>query len=223
MSYFGSKGGNGVWQRIVGSMPPHDVYIEPFLGSGQVMLRKPPAAVHVGIDIDADLVAAYDRASGEELIHGDAFLLLPDLVKKYLANDLCVLVYIDAPYHLETRTSDKRYKYDFEHGEHMRLLAMVTALPCDVILSHYPHPFYDKALADWRRWEFTAPTRGGPRREVLYMNYPAREPFAVDMVGADHDCRRRIKRKAARWARMLADMPPGERHAVFAACCLAMV
>lgn len=193
MSYLGSKGGEGVWQRIVGSMPPHDVYIEAFLGSGVVMKRKPSSVVSIGIDIDPSTVAAFDHTAGVEIIHGDAFEYLPLLVRKYKALGKKVLVYVDAPYHDDVRTSNKKYRHDFEPEDHKRLLQMVLALDCDVILSHYPHPLYDDALAAWRRWEFTAPTRGGPRREVLYMNFPAGEPFAADMVGTDHEDRRRIK------------------------------
>lgn len=33
MSVVGSKNGNGVWQRIVCWVPPHDLYVEPFAGS----------------------------------------------------------------------------------------------------------------------------------------------------------------------------------------------
>jgi DNA adenine methylase len=33
-------------------MPPHDVYIEPFLGGGALMRHKRPAAVNIGIDLD---------------------------------------------------------------------------------------------------------------------------------------------------------------------------
>lgn len=54
MSYLGSKGGSGVYQKIIAEMPPHDTYIETHLGSGAVMLRKPPAMHNVGIDIDAE-------------------------------------------------------------------------------------------------------------------------------------------------------------------------
>jgi len=54
------------------------------------------------------------------------------------------------------------------------------------------------------------------------MNYPPGMTMVADMAGRDHEDRRRIKRKAGRWARRLADMPPGERQAVFAACCRAM-
>ena len=40
MSYPGSKAQAGVFQRIIGQMPPHSTYVEPFFGSGQIFWRK---------------------------------------------------------------------------------------------------------------------------------------------------------------------------------------
>jgi hypothetical protein len=34
MTYPGGKGGAGVYQMIINQIPPHRVYIEPFLGGG---------------------------------------------------------------------------------------------------------------------------------------------------------------------------------------------
>jgi DNA adenine methylase len=34
MGYPGGKSGAGVYQTIINLMPPHTVYIEPFLGGG---------------------------------------------------------------------------------------------------------------------------------------------------------------------------------------------
>jgi DNA adenine methylase len=52
MSYPGGKNGSGVAQTIINLMPPHDVYIEAFLGSGAVLRAKCPARSYtVGIDV----------------------------------------------------------------------------------------------------------------------------------------------------------------------------
>ncbi len=42
-AWFGSKATSGLSQAIIAAMPPHDVYIEPFLGGGAIMKRDPPA------------------------------------------------------------------------------------------------------------------------------------------------------------------------------------
>src|SRR5579883_3303215 len=53
MSYYpGGKAGDGVFQRIINLMPPHQVYIEPFFGGGAIMRLKRPARVNIGIDRD---------------------------------------------------------------------------------------------------------------------------------------------------------------------------
>jgi DNA adenine methylase len=39
-------------RRIIGLMPAHRVYLEPFLGGGSVLLNKPPAGREIGGDID---------------------------------------------------------------------------------------------------------------------------------------------------------------------------
>ena len=52
MAYPGGKAGAGVYQRIINQIPPHDVYIEPFLGDGAVLRRKRPASVSIGVDAD---------------------------------------------------------------------------------------------------------------------------------------------------------------------------
>jgi len=47
----GTKGGSGVWQRIISEMPAHDVYIEPFWGRGTIAKKKRPAQYTVGVDL----------------------------------------------------------------------------------------------------------------------------------------------------------------------------
>lgn len=52
MTYPGGKNGAGVYHRLINLMPPHDVYIEPFLGSGAIMRLKRPAELNIGVDRD---------------------------------------------------------------------------------------------------------------------------------------------------------------------------
>jgi hypothetical protein len=66
-TYPGGKSGSGVYQRIINLMPPHEVYIEPFLGGGAILKRKRPARLNIGIDLDADVIAAWQAAAPRDL------------------------------------------------------------------------------------------------------------------------------------------------------------
>src|SRR6266545_8384740 len=48
----GGKGGAGVWQRIISEMPTHNLYIEAFAGSAQVLRHKRLAGSTIAIDSD---------------------------------------------------------------------------------------------------------------------------------------------------------------------------
>ena len=58
MSYPGGKNGAGVYQKIINLMPPHDRYIEPFLGGGAVLKLKLPARENIGCDLVTSQVSA---------------------------------------------------------------------------------------------------------------------------------------------------------------------
>ena len=75
MSYFGAKDGAGVKERIIAAMPPHDTYIELFLGSGAVMRAKPPARLQIGVEANPKTVKAFPVPQAQEIITGDALRL----------------------------------------------------------------------------------------------------------------------------------------------------
>ena len=58
MGYPGGKNAAGVYQKIINLMPPHRVYIEPFLGGGAIMRLKKPAKENTGLDQDASVISA---------------------------------------------------------------------------------------------------------------------------------------------------------------------
>jgi DNA adenine methylase len=56
---FGSPGGKSyLAPRIATMMPPHKVYVEPFVGGGAVFYRKYPSAVEVLNDKDTEIIAS---------------------------------------------------------------------------------------------------------------------------------------------------------------------
>jgi hypothetical protein len=62
VGYPGGKNGAGVYQRIINLMPPHQTYVEPFLGGGAVMRLKRPAALNIGLDLSSSAVETFKAA-----------------------------------------------------------------------------------------------------------------------------------------------------------------
>jgi DNA adenine methylase len=216
MSYLGAKSAKGAYQAIIAQMPPHDTYIETHLGTGAVMRAKPPAMRTIGIEIDPVTFAAFDGPDDVELHNVDcvAFLEAFDF-----AGAGRVLVYVDPPYVWATRSSDKRYRHEYDDDDHRRLIACLRRLPTNVsvMISGYPSALYAELLSDWRSIAYQVMTRGGPRTEQLWMNFEVGAVHWATFAGANFKERQRIKRKAARWARMYRELPAGERLAILAA------
>lgn len=214
MGYLGSKAASGAYQAIVAKMPPHDTYIEAYLGSGAIMKRKPAAARSIGIDLDSGCLEAYRGAYAVELVHGDAVEYLARF--EYQAAGR-TLVYADPPYLHATRSSRARYQHEYTVSDHIRLLECLKTLPAMVLVSGYPSRLYDERLATWSCCEFQAMTRGGPRTEKLWWNYETTAKQWATYAGVNFTDRQRIARKAERWASRYKELPPGERLAILAA------
>ena len=218
MSYPGGKAAPGVFQTIINLIPPHHVYIEPFLGAGAVMRLKAPAACSIGVDIDYAAIAAIAPT-------------IPMTVKLICADALAYLdlypwtgtefVYCDPPYLMEVRSSKRKiYRHEFSSiDQHEQLLSLLLKLPAAVMISGYPSDLYSRLLPTWELTTFNAVTRSGrTAKECLWMNY--RPPQALHdyrYLGRDFRERERIKRRQHRWKRRLVMMDPLERAALLLA------
>lgn len=218
MGYFGSKDAAGITEAIIAQMRPHETYIETHLGGGAVLKRKPRAARTIGLDLDHVALRPFRKmpwsGSSLELNCQDCVDHLKTFDFKSAGR---VLVYADPPYVLATRTSNKRYRFDYTDKDHRRLIATLRRIPADVILSGYPSALYDELVGDWRTLELQTMTRGGVRTEKLWMNFVPDAAFWSTCAGKDATDRQRIKRKAANWRRDWLKCPPGERTAILAA------
>jgi len=213
-NYMGAKSATGAAQAIIAQMPPHDTYIETHLGTGAIMHAKPQAARSIAIDIDAQTLEDFPPPEYAEIECGDAIKFLESFDWSDAGRSL---VYADPPYLHSTRRSSKRYRHDYEDGDHLELLGLLRTIPADVIISGYPSELYDRLLGDWRCVRFQVMTRGGPRTECIWMNFEAGDVQWARFAGSNFTDRQRIKRKAARWQKNYMKAPAGERLAILAA------
>lgn len=245
MRYHGGKNGSGVYQRIISMMPPHDTYIEAFLGSGAILRRKRPAKTSYAFELSEATIREFighipdgfrpvsaefdlhyiDADRNEiEIRHEDVF---PALKRRFMAssgfwgwNDPGrTLIYFDPPYPRSVRKSGAAI-YEFElmaESEHAELLSLALAIPCRVMISGYQNDLYDRMLKGWRKETINTINRGGARVvETVWLNFA--EPAELHdyrYLGNDFHDRLRIKRKAERWIANLRKMPANERYAVF--------
>ena len=127
------------------------------------------------------------------------------------------LVYLDPPYLREVRTR-LFYDHEFETFEqHTALLTYANMLPCYMMVSHYDCELYRRYLCPpkWRHISYNAMTRGGLRREFLWMNFPEGLPLHdCRWVGEGFRERERIGRKRERWRKRFQAMPVAERQVI---------
>jgi len=238
MAYPGGKG--NCFQRIINMIPPHRVYIEPYLGGGSIMANKRPAGVNIGIDINPivlSVTANEISPGGNVIFNGDR-----SLKRSIIANNdngsrnpftfICMdaveflsrfqfsgneVVYCDPPYLMGTRKCQRDlYENEYSDQDHIRLLGVIRSLNCHVAISGYWSELYAEMLAGWNSISFTTQTRGGsPATEHLWMNYPEpNELHDYRYLGDNFRERERIKRKKARWVNRLKKLDKLERRAI---------
>jgi DNA adenine methylase len=213
MRYPGGKGQAGVYQRIINLMPEHDIYIEPFVGGGNILERKKAAIASIAIDADEGLIEMW-KAKGlasTTFICGDAISYL----RSYKFNGK-ELLYCDPPYVMSSRKSGPIYKHEMTDQQHAELLSLLRTIPAAVMLSGYWCPLYEALLTDWNRIDFTVVTRAGKTAvESLWFNFPPPERLHdYKYLGCNFRERERIKRKQLRWRNRLAKLPMAERAAM---------
>jgi len=217
MTYPGGKNGSGVYQQIINRIPPHKVYVEPFLGSGAILRMKRPAAINIAIDIDPEITEKGPGIHTPNLTMrtGDALIFLS---RTLFSGD--TFIYCDPPYLMDSRSCRKKiYAFEFSDIDHGNLLNIIKSLPCMVMISGYPNAIYDAALSGWWTATYQTTTRRGKLvTEKLWMNYaPPIRLHDYRYLGNNFRERERIKRKKDRWTSRLLSMPDLERSALAAA------
>lgn len=117
------------------------------------------------------LTETIDRLRGVIVEHRDAITCM----KAHDGPE--TLHYVDPPYLPETRDAGVDYRHELTTEQHIDLLAYLRTVKGMVVLSGYPSPIYDDALAGWSRIERYALADGARERtEVLWKN-PAAARF----------------------------------------------
>ncbi len=176
------------------------------------MKRKPPALHNIGIDTNPKVIASFECSYPVQLINGCAHRFLAGY--DYQGREL---IYSDPPYLLSTRTSGRRYRFDYDEENHVELLELLKRLPCHVMLSGYPSALYDDLLKGWRNLELQVMNQDGVRTEKLWFNFTVDRLHWASYAGKNFTHRQIVKRKAASWGRRYQALPRAERLAVLAA------
>lgn len=176
-NYPGGKNGSGVYQNIINLIPPHDIYIEGFLGSGAILKNKKPALFSICLDLN-DKCIDNGRKLGiaggifikQDTISYLKFFLSISSIFKYYGTSW--FIYLDPPYPVDVRSYKKKiYKYEFSTRDHIELLEVIGSANFNVMISSYKNKMYDHYLKEWNRVDFPAVTRKGKVTESVYMNY----------------------------------------------------
>ena len=195
-AWYGSKAPTGPCQAIVAAMPPHDVWIEPFLGGGAIMRRKPPARRSIGIDLNRRAIDGFRCDCPVELHHGCAHRFLSGF--DFQGREL---VCCDPPCVRSTRRGPRRDRFDVTDDDHVALLGLLKSLPCQVMVSGCPSAPYDEHLDGWRALEVQVDNQACVVTEKLWLNFGPGRPHWHACAGRDCTDRQRIKRNAESGAR----------------------
>lgn len=217
-TYPGGKNGSGVYQKLINQIPPHEIYIEPFLGSGAILRNKKLANVSYGVERSKKTFNHWvnHKLPGVNVICGDGISFLKNY--DWIGGEF---VYCDPPYVMSTRSSGEIYEYEMTDKQHIDLLetlSTMSAAGVKILVSGYWSKLYGHYLQSWRYGTFQAMTRGGVRTESYWCNYgEPSELHDYSFLGEDFRERERIKRKIDRHVNKLKSLPSLERLAILEA------
>ncbi|MCY4560183.1 MAG: DNA methylase, partial [Chloroflexi bacterium] len=187
-AWFGSKATSGLCQAIIAALPPHDVYVEPFLGGGAIMKRKPASMRSIGIDLDRRAIESFRCDYPVELHHGCGLRFLEEF--RFQGREL---VYCDPPHVQSTRRSMRRYRHDFDDAAHVALLTLVKSLDCQVLISGYPSGLYDEHLSGWGSFSLQVNNQSCIVTEQVWFNFEPDRVHWASLAGRDFTHRQIVK------------------------------
>jgi len=206
MHYPGGKA--KTFHHVINLIPPHKVYIEPFLGLGSVMKAKRRSGFEIGIDLDEYALEMSNLNNTDvQLIHGDGIHFLDNY--PFEGHEV---VYCDPPYYPTTRKRDRVYRYDLGKDDHIRFLDLVTQINARIIISGYDNDTYRQYLCGWYLYTYSAKAHDGIREECLWYNYPnPNQLHDYRYLGSNFRERQTIRRRLERMKRRLGELSDQER------------
>ena len=133
-------------------------------------MRRKPAALH-NIRHRSEMHAR-SMGSSERLSALNSFTACAHRFLSEYGFEGSELLYSDPPYLRRTRTSKHRYRFDYEEADHVELLDLLEAVPCQVMVSRgHRSALYEERLEGWRRVELQVINHAGVRTECVWMNF----------------------------------------------------
>lgn len=211
-SYPGGKAGSGVYQSIINHIPPHNIFVELFTGSGGLSSKIAMPEYVVLNDLNKevfDLLKQSNVGISQRWVCNYSY----EILLRSLSMLPGVFFYADPPYLKSTRSCNRNYyKCDWSYGDHVQFLSMAAGIDAMMMISHYSCDLYNNALSEWNYFDFKAMTRKGIRNERIYFNYAVPSVLQDSRYcGKDYTDRQRIKRKAERLINKLSMLPENER------------
>ena len=204
---FGSTANdNGVWQRLINEIPPHDTFVALCMGKSKVLEKIRPATHTLGVDTSAFILDLIQQTVTDRSIelHKDSCIRF---LKSYRWNpDSRYVIFIDPP--------SLAQPSDFPHMELLGLLASLQGqFPNLYFLVYHPdNPIYNEVLSGWRKVTFSQ--RMGTH--AIYASQPIVKGRLHDYryVGNNWQDRDALKKAVTRWVNTFTGMVEAEREAM---------
>lgn len=196
-----------VQRIIINEMPPHNLFLELYMGKKPLLRTKLEAHTNIGVDHDpevVDHVLKEYRNCEFTIIQDDAISFLQSY--RWLHSQGSELVFCDPPRLDNSGSPGTTEQY------HITLLETLQRLPCNVMITSTWNILYERELSSWRVISYPDPDG---IQEYLWMNF--KKPFQLHdyrFVGNNYVERGQLRKKAARWCKRLEDMSPLERYAL---------
>jgi DNA adenine methylase len=210
-SYPGGKGAERTIRVIINEIPPHERYIEPFVGGGAVVRTKRPATINEVWERD-ELIAEIWRNESPAWIKTRCIDSLKRLKKEpFTANDF---LFIDPPYLSDTIERDY-YAHTLSYDQHIDLLQTLKTCEAMVMICALPNVVYDHHLSNWRTIQYENVGRNGKQWEQIWMNYAKpTELHDHRFIGKNHRERELIRDRLQNMIAKIEAMPILERSAL---------